>query len=238
MYFLLFSFRCWKPVCAFQYVHNRFEKIGGCCSQMHKNVVCAGRTCAPQNHNCFATTSGHILPVRHLLLTLTHTQAHTRTAFVSPSHTFPDPLSPFCPIFLPFIHLFVWLRGGEGSRKCEAGWDYHIVPVLLSLNRGNVTEGGRKYLHGSVCVYEENRMLRDKGPLSAPRLHKHAHADTMIEHVNTCTIAHHTQTCFTLTQLFSLRLFCSILNKTFCSLTLSDADVSYVLGQRFHQVLF
>lgn len=57
-------------------------------------------------------------------------------------------------------------------------------------------------------------MLRDKGPLSAPRLHKHAHADTMIEHVNTCTIAHHTQTCFTLTQLFSLRVFCSVLNKT------------------------
>lgn len=84
---------------------------------MHKNVVlvCVGGTCSPQNHNCFATTSGHILPVHHLLLTLTHT--NTPCICLSLSHL-PGPSFTILPHLFPLHSSFcLSLWGGAGSMR-------------------------------------------------------------------------------------------------------------------------
>lgn len=115
--------------------------------------VCAVNTCTPQNQNCFPITSGHILAVYHLhhLFILTHTLTAILVP-VSPSATFSISFIHFHPLeslFFLFIHLFVSFSlvivviGAGGGRKCEAGRDDQIVPVLLSLNCCNLTEARR-----------------------------------------------------------------------------------------------
>ena len=115
-------------------------------------------------------------------------------------------VSASCPVFFSTTQLFIspfeWvclfhsasIRAGGGGRKCEAGREDPILPVLLSLNCCNLTEARRNCVWmrcAWVCVFVWDCLCQ---PARGNIGYRDTKADCLARCTNTHTLTQHTHT--------------------------------------------